>query len=234
MGKIVAISGGDLESTDSLNRFAIQLTEKETPTILFIPTASYDANGYIEKIRNYYSRYNCEVDCLCLYTNAYSSKEIENKFKNVDLIYIGGGDTENMIKKWKEFLIDDFILKAYENGKVISGISAGAIFWFKYGHSDSEYFTNPDKWKYKFIEGLDVFSAAFCPHYNEEGRNSFDNMLMDIKEVGFALENDTAFIVIDNIKYIKKSNSNAHAYMIVYKDNVIDKIELEENANIKI
>lgn len=38
MGKIVAISGGDLESTNSLNLFAIQLTEKETPNVLFIPT----------------------------------------------------------------------------------------------------------------------------------------------------------------------------------------------------
>ena len=73
-----------------------------------------------------------------------------------------------MIKKWKEFFIDDFILRAYENGKVISGISVGAIFWFKYGHSDSEYFTNSDKWEYKFVEGLSVFNAVFCQHYNEE------------------------------------------------------------------
>lgn len=234
MGKIVAISGGDLESTDSLNRFAIELTEKENPTVLFIPTASHDANGYIENISNYYRKYNCKVDSLCLYTNNYSSKEIENKFQNADLIYVGGGDTENMIKKWKEFFIDDFILRAYENGKVISGISAGAIFWFKYGHSDSEYFTNPDNWRYKFVEGLGVFNAVFCPHYNEEGRNSFDNMLRDIKEVGFALENDTAFVALDELKYIKKANNNAHAYRIVYKENAIEKIELQENVNIEI
>lgn len=232
MGKIVAISGGDLESTDSLNRFAIQLTEKKTPNVLFIPTASYDAVGYIERIRNYYNKYNCRVDCLRLYNEAYSSAEIENKFENADLIYVGGGDTENMIKKWKEFSVDELILKAYEKGVVISGISAGAIFWFKYGHSDSESFINPDNWKYKFVKGLGVFDAVFCPHYNEDGRNSFDNMLKDIEGVRLALENDTAFIVIDNHRYIKKSNINAHAYMITYKNDVVDKIELKEDINI--
>lgn len=232
MGKIVAISGGDLESTDSLNRFAIQLTEKKTPNILFIPTASYDAKGYIEKISNYYNKYDCKVECLCLYTETYSADEIENKFENADLIYVGGGDTENMIKKWKEFCVDELILRAYENGIVISGISAGAIFWFKYGHSDSEYFINQDNWKYKFVKGLGVFDVVFCPHYNEDGRQSFDNMLKDMKEVGLALENDTALIVIDQHKYIKKSNINAHAYMITYKNNVIDKIELTENTDI--
>ena len=234
MGKIVAISGGDLESTNSLNLFAIELTEKETPNVLFIPTASYDSEEYIKKIESYYNKYNCQVDSLCLYTNTYTSKEIEAKFQNADLIYVGGGDTESMIKKWKEFFVDKLILKAYENGCVISGISSGAIFWFKYGHSDSDYFSNPDNWEYRLVEGLDVFNVAFCPHYNESGRHSFDDMLLDIKEVGLALENDTAFIVIDKLKYIKKAHNNAHAYMIVYKDNILNKIELTENVDINI
>ena len=48
--RIVGISGGDLQSTDSLNRYALQLTEIDCPNVLFVPTASDDEEGYIEKI----------------------------------------------------------------------------------------------------------------------------------------------------------------------------------------
>ena len=47
MGKIVGISGGDFQSTDVLNQLAIEMTGKVKPNVLFIPTASNDARGYI-------------------------------------------------------------------------------------------------------------------------------------------------------------------------------------------
>lgn len=80
MGKIVAISGGDLISTDNLNRYAIQLTGKTNPNILFIPTASEDANGYIENIKQYYDKHKCQVESLCLYKSIYSKEKLEEMF----------------------------------------------------------------------------------------------------------------------------------------------------------
>lgn len=204
MGKIVAISGGNLQSTDNLNRYAIHLTGKDHPSVLFIPTADCDAEGYIENIEKYYGSLGCPVTSLCLYTRTYTIEELEAIFAEADLIYVGGGDTHNMLLKWREHGVDKPVLQAHERGKVMTGISAGAICWFACGHSDSEYFTNPDHWQYSFVDGLDVFHAAFCPHYNEEGRDSFDEM---------AADNITA---------------DPQAYRLEYGDEVLQKILLQD------
>ena len=131
-GVIVGVSGGDLASTAPLNEYAIKRTGKEHPHVLFIPTASNDAQGYIENIKRYYQDLECNVSILCLVTENYEKEEMESKINNADLIYIGGGDTEHMIEIWTEYGIDKMLQKAYMDGKVLTGISAGTIVWFSY------------------------------------------------------------------------------------------------------
>ncbi len=46
MGRIVAIASGDLLSTRPLNKYAIKLAKKQNPNVLFIGTASQDAQDY--------------------------------------------------------------------------------------------------------------------------------------------------------------------------------------------
>lgn len=214
MRKIVGISGGDLKSTDVLNRYAIQMTAKDKPHILFVPTASKDATGYIGNIERYYGELNCEVRTLLLCEPCDSEEIIKEKIDWSDLIYVGGGDTESMLEVWKKHNVDKCIVEACDNGKVLTGISAGTIFWFAYGHSDSDYFKNPDDWSYKFVKGLDVLHLAVCPHYNEEGRDSFDKMLENLAEDidGLALENDTAIVVEGNLLKIMKGNEKNNVY----------------------
>lgn len=145
---------------------------------------------------------------------------------------MGGGDTESMLVKWKENNVGDLLLDAYKNDKVITGISAGAIIWFQCGHSDSEWFKDPDNWNYKFVKGLDIYHAAFCPHYNESGRESFDDMLENLGIMGLALENDVAFVSYEGRDFIKKANEKAHAYLIKYNKSIKEKMELKENEGI--
>ena len=46
MGRIVAISGGDLQTTEKLNLYALKLSGKDHPKVLFIGTASMDSDAY--------------------------------------------------------------------------------------------------------------------------------------------------------------------------------------------
>ena len=62
MGRVVAIAGGDLLSTRKLNEHAITLSNKTTPNVLFIGTASHDAEGYIDAITKEYNQLNCEAE----------------------------------------------------------------------------------------------------------------------------------------------------------------------------
>ena len=93
MGRIVAIAGGDLSSTRELNIHTIKLTNKTKPNVLFIGTASHDAEGYIETITKEFNLLKCEVKSLCLCSKNYDDKEIDNLLSWADIIYVGGGDT---------------------------------------------------------------------------------------------------------------------------------------------
>ena len=228
MGRIVAIAGGDLTSTRSINKHAIQLSGKSNPRVLFIGTASSDAEGYIENITKEYTSLGCEVQSLCLISKSHNNKEIDDLLSWADIIYVGGGDTIFMMETWKKHELDVKLKHIYEKDlAVLTGISAGAICWFSCGHSDSEYFKNESKWNYCWANGmLDIFHMAYCPHYDEEGRDSFDQMLMEKSIPGLAMESNTAFIENNGEQYYIKSSESAKAYVIQYTNGIMDKQEV--------
>lgn len=226
MGRIVAIGGGDLMSTEGLNKYAISISRTNTPKLLYIGTASEDAEGYIQNIHVVFEKMNCEVKELSLTKLTYNNQQIDDLLTWADLIYVGGGDTRSMMDTWKKYNLDKKLQNIYDkDSAVLVGISAGAICWFYCGHSDSEAFSKKENWEYIFVYGmLDIHHYALCPHYNEEGRDSFDIMLNDKDIVGVALENETAFV--DNngeISFIK-SRVDANAYWIKYVNHSLEKV----------
>ncbi len=225
MGRIVAISGGDLISTKELNLHAIKLSNKSDTHVLFIGTASNDAEGYIEKFSEEYRQFGCDVKSLCLVTKTYTNEEIDELLSWSDLIYVGGGDTISMMKVWKQYDLDLKLKEIYHQDKaVLTGISAGAICWFNCGHSDSESFKTDGAWTFCWANDmLDIFHMVFCPHYDEEGRASFDEMLKEKNLVGLAMENDTAFVEDNGKQYFLRSNSAANVFEIQYKNGLMDK-----------
>ena len=79
-----------------------------------------------------------------------------------DIIYVGGGNTKSMLAVWKEWNLHKILLNAYENGIVMSGVSAGAICWFDKGITDSY----ADK--LEIIDCLGIVKGIACPHFDEE------------------------------------------------------------------
>ena len=79
---------------------------------------------------------------------------------------------------------------------------------------------------------LDFYHMVYCPHYNEPGRDSFDEMLKEKDLVGLALENDTAFVEENGRQYFIRSSENAKAYRLEYVDGVLDKREVAFQAPI--
>ena len=214
MGKIIGLSGGSLTSAAPIYEYGIAATGKEHPHVLFLPTACGDNPDSIASYERYYAFRGCTFEPLLLCNKTADEAELDGKFARADLIFVGGGDTENMLKIWKEQGVDRRILAAYRGDKVLSGISAGTIFWFAAGHSDSDSFKNPDNWQYKFVPGLGVWPLRVCPHYDEEGRGSFDGMLEKTTDglPGLALENDTAVVVENGRLRVMLAREGAHAY----------------------
>lgn len=227
--KIIAIGGGDLRlnETFEIDKFIAQLTGKENPKALFIPTASGEAEGYINAFNKVYKdKLGCKTDALLLKTGNLSDDQIEDKIMSSDLIYVGGGNTRMMIDIWKEKKIDKYLKNAGEKGTVLSGLSAGAICWFRYGHSDSERFDGQEGWNFILVDGLGFINAAACPHYNEDGRSGFDQMLFRIGLNGVAIENNCAIFIEDDKFKIIKSNEKANVYLLKSNNGKINKLRL--------
>ncbi|MFS0918916.1 Type 1 glutamine amidotransferase-like domain-containing protein [Brevibacillus sp. 179-C 1.1 NHS] len=51
--------------------------------------------------------------------------------KYQDVIYVGGGNTQYMLEKWRAMNFDAVLKEAYEKGTLLAGISAGAMCWFE-------------------------------------------------------------------------------------------------------
>ena len=215
MGRVVAISGGNLQTTEKLNMYALKLAGKESPNLLFIGTASLDADGYCANIKNAFGKLNCSVEYLSLVKDSPDTATIDRKLAWADVIYVGGGDTKTMMEIWKQYSLDKKLKEIYEkDSAVLTGISAGAICWFRSGHSDSESFAGGEDWKYSILEGmLGLFPYCFCPHYNEEGRDSFDQMVSDAGCDGLALENETAFVESSGQRFIIGTRNDAKAWL---------------------
>ena len=97
MGRVVAISGGELESTEKLNIYALKLSGKESPNVLFIGTASMYSEGYFAGIKAAFCKLNCSVKELPLTRGELDTTEIDARLKWADIIYVGGGDTRTLM-----------------------------------------------------------------------------------------------------------------------------------------
>ncbi|MCH5251805.1 MAG: Type 1 glutamine amidotransferase-like domain-containing protein [Lachnospiraceae bacterium] len=229
MGRVVAIAGGDLQSSFSINRYAVALTKKEQANVLFIGTASKDNVLYIKNIKETFRNFRCEVKDLSLTRREYTEQELDALLNWADLIYIGGGDTVYMMNCWKKCGLDIKLKNIYRNDSaVLMGISAGAICWFHCGLSDSEEAEKPEGVAYGWANGmLNLYPAAFCPHYDEKDRDIFDTMLATKGLSGLALERDTAFVEDGGEYFFIKSCESVKGYYMVYENNTLKKTELE-------
>jgi dipeptidase E len=224
---IVAIGGGEIRTrgTAPIDREIIRLTNKKNPKLLFIPTASSDSERYWKHVWEYFGKFlKCQTDALFLIREHPTKEYIRRKILAADIIYVGGGNTLQMMRLWRRLGVDRFLKAAYGNGTVLSGISAGSICWFDSGHSDSMSFYNPKKWKYIKVRGLGLIKGIHCPHYNSmtrgiPRRRHFRDMIRKTGGIGIAIENNCAIAFIDG-RFFKviTSKSYSRAYRI-YKAN---------------
>ena len=218
--RIVAIGGGELKDleTAAIDRRIVELTGKDRPMALFVPTASGDDTGYQETFQRIYGgHFGCRTRALQLLRNPPAFEEMSALVLESDLIYVGGGNTLRMMRTWRRLGLDAILAKAASRGVVLSGLSAGAICWFRYGHSDSRSFSSSSsKWNYIRVTGLGLVDALFCPHYHKEGREApLSGMIAKRGGIGIACDNNAAIEIVGERYRIVTSQAGAKAYRIL-------------------
>ena len=149
--KIVAIGGGENGritsdgtrkpyETEPIDQEIIHLTGKEKPHFLFLAHSQdtiENENSYFETMQAIYNgKFGCE--CKHLLKAELADIEYAKSLVNwADIIYEGGGNTLDMIKLWKDTGFDKILYNAWNEGKVLCGLSAGADCWFEACSSDS-------------------------------------------------------------------------------------------------
>jgi dipeptidase E len=218
MQKIVAIGGGGLalRETLAIDREIVRLTERQRPRALFVPTASSDSPDYCTAFRLIYGdRLNCECDELLLLKKPPTHAALARSIRQADLIYVGGGNTLKMMRRWRHLGVDRLLQQARKRGTVLAGVSAGANCWFDYGSSDSMKFYRPDDWKFIRVRGLGFLPATCCPHYHREAREaSFAEMIGRHGGVGIALDDHTALAVVGDQYRVVVSKPSGRAYKV--------------------
>ena len=238
--KIVAIGGGgnglnhpyELAEQD---KEIIKLTGKEHPNFLLMAHSQplEKQELYFQTMIDIYNKmYGCE--CKILKSNKLIDNEYVNKLINwADIIFECGGNTLDMIKLWKDTSFDKVLKDAWENGKVMCGVSAGANCWFKECSTDSLKIKYGDEQPLIGMDCLGFVDGLFVPHCNEPGRlENAKELLKTSNQIGILVSNCAALEIIDDKYRVITSDASsygveAYALKAYWKNNeyIVEKID---------
>lgn len=208
---IVAIGGGGFtHGTDKfLDDFVLSIKNKKKINIGFLPTASYDDKA---KTQLFYKRFINSGYSLSHFNLHTSSNGFSQWMTKKDIIYVGGGNTYNMLKFWKDKNLLRIFIDAYNNGTILSGVSAGAICWF------NSMLTNSINNRLQASKGLGLIKYSCTPHASSEPERViiFEQKVKNaLMPPGFAIDDGVAILFVDGkLSKVFSSRPNHSAYFI--------------------
>jgi len=144
----------------------LRLLWEEDPRIAFIPWCwRDDIQWYCDKFKKFFiDNFSLTPKSLESIYDEMTGEEFVEETKDIDLLYIWGWNTVEMLKIFKEKGIDKRLKELYENWVMMAWVSAWAICWFEYWVTDS----HPTKKPYGEMEALWFVEWICCPHYDSE------------------------------------------------------------------
>ncbi|MCI1590029.1 MULTISPECIES: peptidase E [Heyndrickxia] len=228
MRQIIALGGGGFSMEPEnplLDRYILQQSNQSAPRICFLPTASGDSDNYIQRFYQFFDKQLCHPSHLSLFKPP--TRDLESFILEKDIIYVGGGNTKNLLALWREWGLDLILRKAWEQGTILAGISAGSICWFEEGLTDS-FGTSLEP-----IQCLGFIKGSCCPHYDGEieRKPAYQKMIYSGKiNSGVAIDDGVAIHYVDQkMNKIVSSRPEVKAYEVKRIDNEVIQNELEVN-----
>ena len=216
--KMVGIGGGDNGyngtpyETGPFDQEIIKLTGKEKPNYLLIAHSQplERQENYFKVMKDIYlDMYDCP--CRDLKSDELSNIEVvKEKIEWADIIFEGGGNTLDMIKLWKDTGFDRILKDAWESGKVMCGVSAGANCWFEKCSTDSLKILYGDDQPLIGMDCLGFYKGFFVPHCDEPGRRETVKDLIDENTIGILVSNCAALEIVDDKYRILTSDGTNH------------------------
>ncbi len=201
-----------------LDEYILRQANQEKPKVCFVPTASGDAEDYIDRFYASFAQLPCTPSHLSLFKPP--TADLKSFLLEQNIIYVGGGNTKNLIALWKEWGLDFIVREAWENGIILSGLSAGSICWFEAGVTDSI------PGKLTVLQCLGLLKGSNCPHYDgeTERKPAYHRLLSQgLISEGYAVDDGVALHFLGNrLEKIVSSRPNAKAYKL---EKISDKVK---------
>jgi len=173
MKKIFLIGGGEInkKETIKIDKDIIKKSGGNTSRILFFPTAAKDSDEYIKNFIKYFSFLGCNN--IQWAKMGESLREIKEKIKEADLIYLGGGKTNFLIKAFKQKGLTRYLQNFLNRGGVLAGVSAGAMVLGEIS------IISEIENDLKFASGFGILPQIICfPHYQKKYKNKLHQLKM--------------------------------------------------------
>jgi peptidase E len=194
----------------ALDRFFFGLAERARPRVMFVPTASGDAEGYVDRFYEAMRYFDVEPSHLSLFRGP--NADLSRLVGTQDVVYVGGGNTRNLLALWREWGLDRVLREAYERGVVLGGVSAGAITWFEEAVTDSVL------GELRRLPALGWLRGSACPHFDGEAmrKPSFLRFVAEGMPAGLGLD-DGAAALFENESFVGAFGSipTARAWRVV-------------------
>jgi dipeptidase E len=230
-GHIVAMGGGGFSMEPDnplLDDFVLGLSRHHPARVCFVPTASADSATYIVRFYRAFAG-RCIPTDLTLWTSPSlvrqpaRTSELATFVAEQDVIYVGGGDTANLLALWRRHGLDVLLRTAWLNGLVLAGVSAGMLCWFRAGVTDS--FGGLEA----LNDGLGLIDATACPHYDseQERRPTYHRLIAGGMQSGYAADDGAALHFCGpHLIEVISSRPDAAAYRVELADGHVSETRL--------
>jgi len=214
---IVAMGGGGFSMEpdnplldDHVLSLARARRGRARPNVCFLPTATGNVEGYLAVFYAALAK-RCEATHLDLFDRKVT--DLESFLLDQDAVYVGGGNTANLLAIWRVHGLDRALRQAWEAGVVLSGLSAGANCWFESATTDS---FGPLA---ALNDGLAIAPGSFCPHYDSEParRPTFQRLIAEgVLPDGCAADDGAAFVFHGTeLAEVVASRPGARGYRVI-------------------
>jgi len=213
-GTIIALGGGGftMRGTFSpLDRYVLGATRRARPRVCFIASAGGDPGKHLRRFYRVFRAVDCEPAHLDVF--AVPEQGVAAFLAAQDVVYVGGGNTRNLLLLWRGWGVHRALREAAAGGTVLAGISAGALCWFREGITDS--------WPGRLapLACLGFIDASFSPHYDgEPGRRpAFQGLIARGRlRSGFAADDGVALRFDDGVfREAVAEDAGKSAYRVV-------------------
>jgi peptidase E len=227
--QIVAFGGlrGRPTSPSPLVDYVLRLAGKARPKVCLIPTATGDHPNSIVAFYDRFAATPAERSHLALFDR--TARDIRAFLLAQDVIWVGGGNTANMLAVWRVHGVDQVLREAWEAGIVLCGGSAGSLCWFECGTTDSFDVTQLAP----LHDGLGFLPGSHCPHYDGEAqrRPLYHRLIADGFPPGYAIDDDAAIRFVDReLAEVVSARPGATAYRVELRDGHVVETPLEARS----